>query len=250
MKVTFAPKDTLHAFDTPNCDAWVIENAPDFDAFVAVYEEKSALAGPDFCLFSSFDDYDQACYTSGHAMEKYQLDPLYEDDPPEPSCDAKFQAIFKKFKSLTEQSNFCDLAGKLIGYNDLKAIAFLTKINKDPSLCFDTEMVMQIVPVGNPEDAMAAFPNGYFTDDLTPFENHTLAKHLREKHGYSLIAIGAQYMCFYRREPATKIIATETVTSVATLFEAKVGEQLAEKLGAALIGQQHLILPFGPYQEE
>jgi hypothetical protein len=248
MKVTFGPKGTLHAFDLPNCDAWVIENAPDFDEFLRVYEEKSALAGADFCLFSSFDDYDQACYTSGHAMGKYDLDPPYDDEQPELSCDEMFQFTLKAFRAQTLETKLQDLKGKLESYQGEAGFEFLKKINTNPTICIDKKMVMQIVPVQKAEDALAAFPNGYFTDDLTPFENHALAKHLREKHDYKLIAIGAQFMCYYRREPATKIVATDTLRSILPLFNSMVDAWPADQVVDTLLGKQHLVLPYVPYQ--
>jgi hypothetical protein len=247
MKVSFAQKGTLKAFTTPNCDAWVIEDATDFNAFLKFFEEQSAQVGTDFCLLSSFDNYEQACYTSGHAMNAYELDPPYEDEEPDLTCDEKFDVTLEAFLSQTQEIVFDELSGKLEGYNCARGTGFLAAINSDPSRCLDRKMVMQIVPVQKAEDSLAAFPNGYFTDDLSPFDIHALAKRLRDMHDYKLIAIGAQFMCYYRQDAATEVGATQLLRDIASLFDGVVGEWLASTLVQTLRGKHHLILPYTPF---
>ncbi len=52
-------------------------------------------------------------------------------------------------------------------------------------------MLIQLVPVRRAADVLAAFPNGYFKPDLSPMQNHVLARTLEERHGLALFGIGA-----------------------------------------------------------
>jgi hypothetical protein len=241
-KLTFAPKGTLSAFASANCDAWVIENVSSFDDFLELYDEKSA-AFPDHRLFSSFDWYDQACYTSGHAMGKYDLDPPDDIDLP----DAKYTATHERFMALTGKLGFNDLAGRLLWSDGDEESPSLLDINANPSQCLDDKIVMQIVPVALPEDGLSSFPNGYFTDDLTPFENHALGAHFRQEHGLKLIAIGASYMCFVRDEILSLGAARLVVADIMTLHEPTDEPELARQLTAILTGKRYLILSYADH---
>jgi hypothetical protein len=238
-KVSFAPKGTLSEFDTPNCDAWVIENVDSFESFVSLYDQKSA-ASPDHHLFASFDSYDQACYTSGHAMGKYDLDRFDDSDLPE----VKYKATHDRFMGLTGKVGFGDLAGRLSWSEGDEESPSLLDINANPSQCLDARIIMQIVPVAVAEDALSAFPNGYFTDDLTPFENHALGAHFRQQHGLKLIAIGASFLCFLRDEIFTSHEASLVVADIMALHEPSDKPDLAGQLAAILTAKRHLILSY------
>lgn len=242
--VTFAAAGTLHAFDTPNCDAWVIENCTSFDDFIAIYDEKSATC-PDHHILSSFDDYNQACYTSGHAMQKYDLDPPCDENIKALSSREKYDATFAKFMGQTGTISFANLRGRLRDFktNDEEQLSLL-EVTTNPDFCLDAQIVMQIVPVSMPEDALSVFPNGYFQSDLTPFENHALAAHLREHHNLKLIAIGASYLCFLRDAVLTEADAISLARDIAALGDGTDATFSLQTLAAAIVGKRHLILPY------
>jgi hypothetical protein len=247
--VTFAPVGTWQAFDVPNCDAWVVRGIMSFDDFIAFYD-RTAAANPNYQVLSTFDDYIQACYTSGHAMGKYDLDPPDDvEAEPQPSR-KRFDIIHAKFMALTGKATFSQLAGRLTwGPRQENVPSELQEtslnhleLNARPEACLDETLVLQIVPVGVPEDALSAFPSGYFVVDLTPFENHALAAHLRHEHGYKLVAIGASYMCFLRDQAADARTANAVATDVATLFRGTNQQQVEADLENVLLGKRHLIL--------
>jgi hypothetical protein len=240
--ITFAPKGTLSSFDTVNCDAWVIENIASIDDFIALYDEKSQ-ACPGHHLFASFDWYDQACYTSGHAMGKYDLDPPDDIELP----DAKYTATHNRFMALTGKLGFDDLAGRLVWSQDDEESPSLLDINANPGQCLDAKIVMQIVPVNLPEDGISTFPNGYFCDDLTPFESHALGAHFRQAHGLKLIAMGASYMCFLRDEILSMDAAALVVADIMTLHEPTDELDLVGQLATILTGKRYLILSYADH---
>jgi hypothetical protein len=240
LKVTFAPKGTLKAFDTPICDAWVIRDVITFDQFIAIYDEKAAKAVAGFHLFSSFDWYDQACYTSGHARSKYDLDPIEEIA----DLDDQFAATHQLFMAETGTKSFSGLAKRLSWAQGDGENPSFENLNTPPSQCMDVYMVMQIVPVAAPEDALSAFPNGYFADDLTPFEVHAIAAHFRAQHGYRLIAIGASYMCFLRDVGLVQHEALAVATDIMALHKAPTNGQSVTSVATTLTGKRHLILSY------
>jgi hypothetical protein len=238
--VTFAPAGTLQAFDTPLCDAWVVRDVPTFDGFIAIYDEKATAAPAGHHVFSSFDWYDQACYTSGHARGKYELDPDDDIEGPE----AKFAASHKLFMAQTGDTDFEGLAQRLLWPDGDEESPSLEDLNTNPDQCLDAYMVMQIVPVAVAEDALSAFPNGYFSDDLTPFEVHALAAHFRTHYGFRLIAIGAACLCLLRDVALTSVEAMAVASDVFALHEPPQDGQTADGLAAILTAKRHLILSY------
>lgn len=239
-EVTFAPKGSLKAFDTPDCDAWVVRDVASFEDFIAIYYEKAAAVPQGHHLFSSFDWYGQACYTSGHARSKYDLDPDFEIE----ESDARFAASHQLFMAKTGKIDFADLTQRLLSPDGDEESRSLEDLNTKPDKWLDAYIVMQIVPVAVAEDALSVFPNGYFVDDLTPFEVHALAAHFRVQHAYRLIAIGASYVCFLRDVALTEHEARAVARDIKTLFKSPAGDQTGEKLIAVLIGKRHLILRY------
>ena len=67
----------------------------------------------------------------------------------------------------------------------------------------DKEAYLLKVPVNYSYESIYAFPNGYFSCDLSPFENFHLAKHLEENYGYHLFGIGASHISFIRASKLT-----------------------------------------------
>jgi hypothetical protein len=57
----------------------------------------------------------------------------------------------------------------------------LFTINSAPDAVLDRETYVQIVPVARACELVAAFPNGYFGDHLTPMELYALAMFLTGK---------------------------------------------------------------------
>jgi hypothetical protein len=52
---------------------------------------------------------------------------------------------------------------------------------------------------------MAAQPNGYFADDLTPAEHYALAERLRSRFGYGILRLGSYLVAYVRPEPMTRV---------------------------------------------
>jgi hypothetical protein len=236
--VTFAPKGTVSAFTAPQVDAWIVRDVACFNDFLAIYDEKSAAA-LDHHVLSSLDNYDQADYTSGHAMGKYDLDPENEGASP----DVKFADTYRRFMQHVGTASFEALAGRLT-WQDKDEAANLIALNTDPNQCLDALIVMQIVPVKLPEDALSAFPNGYFTDDLTPFENYALAAYLRTTYDYKLIAIGASYLCFLRANVLDGADLDALSTDIGRLYADGDGALSVKDLAQALMGKRYLILSY------
>ncbi|ACU70920.1 conserved hypothetical protein [Catenulispora acidiphila DSM 44928] len=51
-----------------------------------------------------------------------------------------------------------------------KDIDALVALNRDPGLLLDDRHVVQCLPTDDSLDLLADIPNGYFTDDWSPFD--------------------------------------------------------------------------------
>ena len=72
------------------------------------------------------------------------------------------------------------------------------------------------------------FPNGYFSSDLSPFENYALAKHFYEKYGFELMGIGASLLGFIRHGSLDQQQKIELCSDLAKLYNSD--KNISDKL--------------------
>lgn len=204
---------------------------------------------PDMLVLSSLDELQQALYTSSHRIMAHGLDETeghdlshvaperFEEDgdlildQPEdfPIRLANFQqgltgnATPPERKSWTERNN-----GESIAV-----------VNSNPDLVVSNPCIFLAVPVETSAELIAAFPNGYFTGDLSPFELHRLATSLQEI-GYHLIALGVSYVAFWAQRPLDDPTIAQRSAIIASLYE----KADIDALNAALGRKRHLVLRY------
>lgn len=168
-------------------------------------------------MLLTLDDVPQACYTSGHAGMSLDLsesagmdlsslpESCFEDgeylgylNTPEEFfiCQHNFQHAVKE--ASFEQA--CEKGLSLAEEN----VEEWRGYQCNPFSIFDFPIYAMLVPVQNRYDALCAFPNGYFTCDLSPMDNFAVAKRLQEKYDYFLMGVGASYLGFFRNTPLTQ----------------------------------------------
>ncbi len=69
------------------------------------------------------------------------------------------------------------------------------EVTTNSNRVLDRACVLQAVPIAAAADLIAAFPNGFFTDDWSPMANMVLAGRLAA-HGAALWGIGANALAF------------------------------------------------------
>lgn len=157
----------------------------------------------------TLDDFGQASYTSMHTKMSNDLDDgewlsaedidqsWFEDGflKEELSFEQKFKIRRLGFKHGLEKSRYEDVFNKLL-YLDEESRQELIDANQNILSLIDKESYLLKVPVKHCYEVIYAFPNGYFSCDLSPFENYYLAKHLEENFGLYLFGIGASYLAF------------------------------------------------------
>lgn len=167
---------------------------------------------PNSKILITLDNLGQAQYTSIHSTSSHDLDDAEGYD-------------------LSSVDAICFENGEHVGYLSTKSEFFirlgnferrcketsLEQIFQEKNLLLNDESLSELISaqenwisilddsvyafraiVNTAEDSLAAFPNGYFSSDLDPFENHALCRHLRENYAYSLIGIGASYLALNR----------------------------------------------------
>jgi hypothetical protein len=86
------------------------------------------------------------------------------------------------------------------------------------------------VPVEKSYLAICDFPNGYFTCDLNPFENYSVAKLLSDKYGYKFFGIGASLIGFIRKNKPTDNEADLLAKDLSKLYNINDNSQLVDRL--------------------
>ena len=105
---------------------------------------------------------------------------------------------------------------------------------------------VQIVPVDLSPEALAAYPNGYFTDDLDPFQNFTLAKYILDNFGFDLFGVGATYLGFMRDQILSTHEADKLGAFLEKLFDGYKGSvPLKNIISSKLTGAKEFYIAYG-----
>ena len=125
---------------------------------------------------------------------------------------------------------------------DEDELSILEEINESPLDYLDQQILLKVVPVEKSYEGICGFPNGYFTCDLSPFENYALAKHLSEKYGYELLGIGASLLGFIRNEKLEEEQIDELISDLAQLYHTE--EEVFEDLAEFIRNNEYLFLKY------
>lgn len=240
------------------CDEYRIGGIGSLDELVAAYRQIAARHPACKPLFS-LDDFPQACYTSGHARGRFALTDITGLDPagiPE-NCfqdgvyvgdldsKAEFPVCAHGFARFASHATFEQACAHGLTL-DTQPLQEWTAFQDDPVSLLDQPVSALLVPVAYTYDALAAFPNGYFTCDLGPDQTFAVARHFCREHGYDLIGIGASYLGLLRDAPPDAARAEAIAADACALYNARGHDRQA--LAAAVIegvaGRRHLWLRY------
>lgn len=197
------------------CDRYTLTGDINFKIWINV-RELLARKHPTAVIMSTLDDLPQAEYTNMHTTLKHDLDVQAEDGDTPEAGDA-FADRLARFAAKTEGTAPIQFEGIFADQGrGLDASVF--DANRDPSLVLDSEVYFWVVPVKQSHLAVAAFPNGYFSSDLNPFEISHLAHYLEHKFGFALCGIGAEYVAFSRSDPLPSSNLEEAANAFSKLF--------------------------------
>lgn len=159
----------------------------------------------------TLDDIGQASYTSMHSkmsneldggewLETENIDPSWMDEGflrDDLNFDQQFFIRKLGFKHGLSTVQFDDIFEKVL-FLDQESKEEVIESNKNLLALVDQEVYLLKVPVEYSYEAIYSFPNGYFSCDLSPFENFRLAEHLEKEYGFHLFGIGASYISFIK----------------------------------------------------
>ncbi|UUQ65839.1 hypothetical protein NLK61_04085 [Pseudomonas fuscovaginae UPB0736] len=258
MDIQFRGNALPHNPSSGTCDEYSISAISCLDEWVAAHRTIAAQH-PGFLPLFSLDDLAQARYTSGHARHSIDLDEATDEDiaklPPEcfengeylgyPTTKAEFAICLRNFTQLIATVSFEDACAHGLTLDE-EAIQEWIRYQDDPVSLLDQPLSALLVPVEHSALALAAFPNGYFTCDLSPAQNHAVAQHLALAHGYELIGVGAAYLGFLRAEPADASVADAVARDFCALYNVteENRQALVSVFSQAISDRRHLWLRY------
>jgi hypothetical protein len=215
---------------------------------------------PNVRVLASLDDLGQACYTSGHGADLHGLDDTEGHDLSGLSSEAfdegehrgylstpsEFPIRLANLRRLAADVGLDQIAGVLPWNTDDDAND-LVSINRDPEAALqiadEDPVVFLYAPVEAGADAIAAFPNGYFSSDLNPMQNHALARHLEAKFGLVLFGLGSRFLGFRRATALTDHVAAQLGAELVGLYKDAPSEA-AQTLARLITGRTWLLIRY------
>ncbi|WP_166382373.1 hypothetical protein [Polaribacter sp. 11A2H] len=236
-------------------DSFLIEDIKSYEELIDVYKTYKQN-NPDKTIILTLDDLGQAEYTSGHACdwnslldtEGYDLSGLdkacYDEDNEHLghlSTPSEYFIIRENFLKQTKGIDFKKVCERNIN-NSEDDVLDLENMNESPLAFLDKQVILKILPVEKPYEGLTGFPNGYFSADLSPFENYALSKHLFEKYNFELFGIGASFLGFIKNEKLAENKVKELIADLAKLYNTTESE--FEKLAKIIKDKNHLFLRY------
>jgi len=205
----------------------------------------------------TLDNIAQATYTSMHSIARNSLDEgdwiakeniddslmdgdYFRDDL---NFEQNFAIRRMGFKHGLLDIKFEDIFDKNLSLNHDSKIE-MVEANKNLLSLMDKEVYLLKVPVTNSYEAILAFPNGYFSSDLSPFENYLFAKKLEEHYGFYLFGIGASYLSFNKGIDFCESKIPSLVDLLIKIYSDKDDELFAEFLRESILKQDILTLRY------
>lgn len=258
MDMQFCGNGTYENPSAGTCDEYRVNGIASMDDLNEVYRSLVG-AHPGFKPLFSLDDLSQARYTSGHARNAIGMDDATEQDiaqlPPAcfengeylgyPTTKEEFAFCFRNFIGLVTDTSFADACEHGLTL-DQQALSEWTEYQQHPISLIEQPLLALVVPVRQSYEALAAFPNGYFTSDLDPAKNFAVARHFLENHGYELIGVGASYLGFMRVEPPDEFRAKRVASDFCALYNTpdEAREAVVSLVVSAITGRRHLWLRY------
>jgi len=154
---------------------------------------------------------------------------------------AEFGICAHNFQKQTGSVSFADACAHGLTLDE-EGLAEWIGYQNDPVSLLDQPLLALIVPAAHPHEALAAFPNGYFSCDLGPVLNFAVARHLADVHGYELMGVGAAYLGFLRATPPDAAAADAIAVDLCALYNThdENRQALADAVTQAIAGRTHL----------
>jgi hypothetical protein len=243
------------------CDEY---RGTEIESVIDIFETLTALKNEfaDHSVLATLDDLGQAQYTSMHATMSHDLDETegYDLSSVDPvafengehigylSTKSEFFIREKNFLSKAGSIDFLSVCNEGLTIDD-DEMDVLEKIHSAPLDYIDSEILIKVVPVQSSALAISAFPNGYFSCDLNPFDNYALAKHLEQNYGYELFGLGASLIGFRLKKPLDTALSMGIAKDLAKLYNRENDTSVIDRFSKLTQKNNYLFLKYVEYLE-
>ena len=222
----------------------------DVDELLA-FRDAQRVANPAAQLLFILDDGARAAYTGGHALDKHDLrefDPasfsaaertLYEEEG-RLRAERWASVVVPSMRMRVGEATL-PFEGQLLPL-DAPEVELLS-LYQNVDRVFRTPLDCLTIAAAESSMAIAALPNGYFVDDLTPMQNYLLAEQLRIRFGYEILGLGSFLAAYVRDEVVDGPEARAVVDSVRGLYD-DMTDEVASKWAEAVTGQRWFLLSY------
>ncbi len=246
----------IDVFSTFLCDAYAL-TGPISLATLESFVRSKIAQHPDSTLLATLDWLDQAAYTSGHATNAGDLDSIEAHDLSNIDADAfeygehigylstksEFPIRLSNLNSRAGSTTFDEACGKIPWQSENDRHDFF-QMNTNFGIQLEEKSFVQIVPTSQPHEAIAAFPNGYFTSDLSPCQNYAISERFHRRYGYSLFGIGASYISFMRDALLPENLSTELARDISRIYGEDTNLKLIDQIRNCIADNRILVLRY------
>ncbi|MDO5098380.1 MAG: hypothetical protein Q4D85_06425 [Corynebacterium sp.] len=192
----------------------------DFEELLGAFDEIAVAQESKGKSYLTLDFLSQMLYTSGHAADKHGFEDGFDwSEEGEDDLDAldlhRYHAVQKAFADPALKVEWDGLQDALHATDE--NVTTLGEIYDNLDSLVDPEHFVLCISSDDPRDFLACLPNGYFADDLNPFEVAAIIERMTTSYGLTLLGMGASTLAF-RRPPGTELDVAGIVSDMQHVY--------------------------------
>ncbi len=191
----------------------------------------------------TLDNLSQTHYVAFHAGMKHEITSL--DDVDKDIIEVH-KLNLSRFKQKANSSSFHAVCLQGLEIDD-DSLEQLEAINDNPLECIDKVLELYFVPVKDPALVLSLLPVGYFSEDLSPFDNFAIARHFKRKYGLELFGVGSCLLGFTKSRQLQDNEIASIIKDLASLYQCEFDDYSIRKLSASINEKPWLFLRYTNY---
>jgi hypothetical protein len=191
----------------------------------------------------TLDNLTQTHYVAFHSGMKHDITSLDDVDK---DLIAVQKLNLSRFMQKANSSSFSAVCMHGLEIDD-DSLECMEEINDNPAAFIDKVLELYFVPVNEAALVLSLLPVGYFTEDLSPFDNLAIARHFNSEYGFELFGVGSSLLGFIKSRQLHDNEIASIINDLASLYQCEFDDVSIAKLSKAIDERPWLFVRYTNY---